>query len=217
MPRIRALLGAVLLAFAWLPVPSAYAQHDSGWFCGSLETGYGPFDYRSTPVKKREIVERYHFTTNVKTLTAGQSSTNIAADIAYTLHAFPNHPEALDAMARLGRKEGTTKPAGAKYTVECYFERALRFTSDDPQVRILYAHFLAVNKRRDEATKQLEAAVRAEPSSPYILYNLGLVYADVGDYDKSLSYAHKAYASGIELPGLRERLRNAGKWREPAR
>lgn len=214
MRRNKVALGAVMLGFAWLSAPNAHAQHDSGWFCGSLQAGYGPFDYRSTPYEKREIVERHHFTSNVKTLTAGQSA-SIGADIAYTLHAFPNHPEALDAMARLGRKQGTTQPRGARYTVECYFERALRFTPDDPQVRILYAHFLVGNKRKDEAARQLEAAVRTEPSSPYILYNLGLVFADVGDYDQSLSYAHKAYASGIELPGLRERLRKAGKWRDP--
>lgn len=216
MKASNAILGAVFLASAWLALPEAHAQRDPGWFCGTLEAGYGPFDYRTTPYEKREIVERFHFTQRVKTLSGGQTS-SIGADIAYTLHAFPNHPEALDAMARLGRRERTTHPRGARYTVECYFERAIRFAPDDPQVRILYAYFLVENKRKEEAQKQLAAAEQTQPSSPYLLYNLGLVYADVGDYEKSLSYAHKAYGSGMKLPGLRKRLQSAGKWRDAGR
>lgn len=194
--------------------PNVSAQVRQGWFCGSLETGYGPFDYRSTPYEKREIVERFHFTPNVKALTRGESTINIGADIAYTLHAFPNHPLALDAMARLGRKERSSRPKGAKYTVECYFERAIRFAPDDPQVRVLYAHYLISEKRRDEARRQLEAGEQTSDKSPALLYNLGLGFADVGDYEKSLRYAHRAYAAGIELPGLRGRLQRAGKWRD---
>lgn len=207
----------ILLASSWLALPEAHAQRDAGWFCGVLENHYGPFDYRTTPLQKREVVERFHFTPKVKTLASGETSSTPGHDIAYTLHAFPNHPEALAAMARLGRKENRTQPRGARYTVECYFERATRFAPNDPQVRILYADFLVRQKRGDEATKQLDVAANLEPSSPYILYNLGLVYAEVGDYDKSLTYAHKAYASGMQLPGLRERLQRAGKWRDAAR
>ena len=194
--------------------PNVSAQAQQGWFCGPLEAGYGPFDYRTTPYEKREVVERFHFTPSVKALTRGQSSGQVGGDIAYTLHAFPNHPAALDAMARLGRKERSPQPRGARYTVECYFERAIRFAPDDPQVRVLYAHYLVGEKRRDEARRQLEAGEQSPEKTAALLYNLGLGFADVGEYEKSLGYAHQAYAAGIELPGLRERLRRAGKWRD---
>lgn len=208
----RLLAGLAFAALALVTQPAA-GQAQQGWFCGPMETGYGPFDYRSTPYDKREIVERYHFTPQVRALTRGASS-SIGADIAYTLHAFPNHPIALDAMARLGRKLGTNQPHGARYTVECYFERAVRFTPDDPQVRILYAHYLVEKKRTKDAHQQLLMAERAEPTRADLLYNLGLGFSDVGEFDKSLDYAHRAYAAGIELPGLRNRLQRAGKWRD---
>lgn len=211
--QIRGAACSLALLLAGLS-PSVSAQEQQGWFCGSLENAYGPFDFRTTPYAKRQIVERYHFTPSVKALTRGESTSKIGGDIAYTLHAFPNHPAALDAMARLGRKERSSQPDGAKHTVECYFERAIRFAPDDPQVRVLYAHFLVGQKRRDEARKQLEAGEQTQDKSPALLYNLGLGFADVGNYEKSLRYAHQAYAAGIELPGLRERLRRAGKWRD---
>jgi hypothetical protein len=34
-------------------------------------------------------------------------------------------------------------------------------------------------------------------------------------FDKSLESAHRAYALGFPLPGLREKLKRAGKWQEP--
>jgi len=210
---LHALQAVLFVALASACAPG-FAQAQSGWFCGPLENGYGPFDYRSTPYDKREIVERFHFTPQVRSLSKGASTTKIGGDIGYTLHAFPNHPQALDAMARLGRKLNTGHPPGARYTVECYFERAIRFTPDDPQVRILYAHFLTQAKRTSEAKRQLILAEQAAPTRADLLYNLGLGFVDVGDFDKALAYAHRAYAAGIEIPGLRNRLKRAGQWRE---
>ena len=211
--RVHHLLAGLAFATLALVAQPADAQAQQGWFCGPLEAGYGPFDYRTTPYDKREVVERFHFTPQVRSLTRGASSTAIGGDIGYTLHSFPNHPVALDAMARLGRKLGTNQPRGARYTVECYFERAVRFAPDDPQVRILYAHYLSEKKRTKDARQQLLMAERTEPTRADLLYNLGLGFADVGDFEKSLDYAHRAYAAGIELPGLRNRLQRAGKWR----
>lgn len=204
------------LAFAALLILAqpAAAQVQQGWFCGSLDNAYGPFDYRTTPYEKRRLVEDFHFTPQVRALTGGASSTAIGGDIAYTLHVFPNHPVALDAMARLGRKLGSNRPPGAQYTIECYFERAVRHTPDDPQVRILYAHYLVEQKRTKDAREHLLIAERTEPTRTDLLYNLGLGFADVGDFEKSLDYAHRAYAKGVDLPGLRNRLQRAGKWRE---
>ena len=52
--------------------------------------------------------------------------------------------------------------------------------------------------------------------SPTLQYNLGLAYLDVKQYDEALSHAHRAYEMGVTLPGLRNRLKAAGQWREPA-
>jgi hypothetical protein len=38
---------------------------------------------------------------------------------------------------------------------------------------------------------------------------------DFGEPDRALEHAHRAYALGYPLPGLRNRLKRAGAWREP--
>lgn len=213
---------AVLACFLLLAVASpGFAQQpqpeplelEPGWFCGTLRNHFGPFDYRTAPPEQKNLVERFHFTPSVETLRKGNTG-YLGGDIGYTLHVFPNHPRALLAMARLGRKERTTKPRSAGYTVECYFERALRFAPDDALVKVLYASWLVGEKRVDDARAQLKQAEKLKPDEASILYNLGLVYADVGDYDKALGYAHRAYGAGIGLPGLRERLKRVGRWKE---
>lgn len=188
------------------PLPSAAG------LCGVLENAYGPFDFR-TDKHKLEIVERFHFTPQVETLQRGQSG-RLGSDIDYTLRAFPNHHRALYAMMRLAERTPAGQPKGARYPAECYFERAIRFRPDDAQVHALYAFYLSKQKRTDEARRQLEEAARLQPSDPQILYNIGLGYADLKDYGKSLEFAHKAYAAGIAFEGLRERLRAAGQWRD---
>ena len=74
--------------------------------CGDpFHNHFGPYDYRTATKAQRDIVESYHFTHAVETLQHGQSTTNIGADIAYTLRVFPNNPRALSAMAELARRE----------------------------------------------------------------------------------------------------------------
>ena len=48
-----------------------------------------------------------------------------------------------------------------------------------------------------------------------IHYNLGLALIEVGRVDDALMHAQLAYKAGFPLPGLREKLKRMGKWREP--
>ena len=210
---------ALLWMVTVLTSPLACAQDRTAFppsptgLCGPLENAFGPFDYRTAPAETRSTVERFHFTPQVETLRAGQSGT-LGDDLDYTLRAFPNHPRALLAIIRLGERGRTQRVPGATYPVECYLDRAIRFQPQDAQVRVLYAYFLTRNTRVNEAQQQLKAAESTSPTDPQILYNLGLAYLDLKEYDRALDYAHKAYASGISLPGLRDRLKRANQWRE---
>ncbi len=181
--------------------------------CGSLQNAYGPFDYRSDK-DKLAIVEAYHLTPNVINLTSPQSAGAVGGDLDYVLRAFPNHPIALMSMIKLGEKEKVIKPKGAKYGVECYFQRALRFRNDDTTVKMLYAAYLAKSGKRTEALAMLDEMVNAEEETANFYYNIGLIYFELKDYDKSLSYAQRAYALGFPLPGLRDKLKRAGKWKD---
>lgn len=179
--------------------------------CGKLANGYGPFDFR-TDKTELPVVEYHHLTAVVLNLVSGQTGVYPGGDLDYTLRAFPNHPTALMAMLRLGDKTQMDRPKGARYSVECYLYRAWRFREDDPTVRMIYATYLAKRGRSAEALAHLQDAVAMGEESANLNYNMGLVYADLKKYDEALVYAHKAYSQGFPLPGLRDKLKKAGKW-----
>jgi hypothetical protein len=209
---LRSLILVLALFVATVP---SYAQEDGGP-CGPLSAGhYGPFDYRTAHQTQRSIVENAHF--RPETFSKLQGITGQpGGDINYTLRAFPNHHRALDAMMRLAEREGRDPPARAMYTVECYFERAIRFRRDDLVVRMQYANYLLRKKRPNEAVAQLDFVTRMASDNPMTHFNAGLLYADAQVWDKALAQAHRAAALGFPRQDLQQRLREAGKWAEPA-
>lgn len=211
-PRIASILSAIALGI--LQSVGAFAQESTPSPCGSFQQGYGPFDYRTTPPEQRRIVESNHFTRSVETLRAGNTG-SLGADIGYTLSVFPNHPRALLAMSNLASRTQTAKPTGAKWSIDCYFERAIRWQPDDPFVRLVYGIHLTRAGKKDAAREQLDVAERNAVDEGGFHYNLGLAFLDIGDADRALVHAWRAYETGYDLPGLRRRLEKIGKWREP--
>jgi len=179
--------------------------------CGPLANAYGPYDYRTNKAEL-VVVENFHFTPDIEQL----KSSTAGANLEYTLRASPNHHRALLAMSNLAIRDKTQRPAGARgYTIDCYFERAMRFAGDDGVVRIIYGIYLFRTGKKQESATVLEEARRFEPANSNLEYNLGLVYLDLTNYPKALESAHKAYALGAQLPGLRNKLKAAGVWKEP--
>lgn len=200
----------VSLALALLACRAIYADEID---CGQLtSTTFGPFDYRTADKKTRDMVESVHFTPPVESLRRGSTSAFVADDLSYTLAVFPNHPRALFAMATLAHRLKTAKPPGSRQTIDCWFDRAVRFQPDDGQVRLVYGIALLRDGKRKDAIQQLETSVALLGDDANAYYNLGLAYFDEKDYEKSLGYAKKAYAAGFTLPGLRKKLEQAGKW-----
>lgn len=186
---------------------------------------YGPFDY-TDPIDFRErlpIVEGAHFTPNVESLRGGGSDAGsnnpkaAAGDLNYTLRAFPNHHRALAAMIRLSFKENNPKPPGAKYTIECWLDRAVRWRPEDGAARMLYGNYLshAKVKRYDDALaqyKKAEELLKNQKTVGNLYYNMGLLYFNKKDYVKARDFANKAYDRGFPLSGLKEMLIRIGKW-----
>ncbi|MET3133186.1 Tfp pilus assembly protein PilF [Oxalobacteraceae bacterium GrIS 1.11] len=162
-----------------------------------------------------DSVEKFHFSKTVESLAHGQTG-SLGSDIAYTLEHFPNHHRALASMAKLGLRDKAPRPVGAHFTVDCYFERAIRFKPDDATVRMLYGSYLLAGGQSDAALVQLREALRGEPDNPTINYNLGLMYAKTKDYAQARVHARKAYEQGFPLPGLKNKLLAAGQWQELA-
>ena len=197
---------AALGAFA----PEAHAQ---GSGCGPIANAFGPFDYRTEKGNSLYLVESAHFTPAVEALIRGNAG-YLGGDLDYTLRAFPNHHRALMSVMRYGEKTKSPQPPNLRYTVECYFVRALQFKPDDTIARLIYATFLGKNARVPEALQQLEQVSKLAQDNAFTHYNTGLVYFDLKQYDRALEQAHKAYALGFPQPELRDQLKAAGKWKD---
>jgi tetratricopeptide (TPR) repeat protein len=200
----------VVALFLLTPFSGAAQAFDD---CGDLRTHYGPYDYW-VDKDKLGIVESYHFTPDVENLRSG-STGYVGSDLDYTLHAFPNHPRALLAMVRLGERKHTDRPKGARLTVYCYLERAIRFRPQDAWANMIMAMYLAKHKRGAEALPYLRVAGESAADNANLQYDIGLVYCDLGRFDDALKHARIAYRLKFPLPGLKEKLVKAGKWKEP--
>lgn len=188
-------------------------------FCGDpFSNHFGPFDYRTATAKQRRAVESVHYTAEIQRMLSG-NTTSVGGDLAYTLRVFPNHHGALKTMADWSIRSKSNPAAGARYTVECWFDRGLRFRPDDSMVKMLFGIYQLQIGKAGEAVAQLEAARKGEvgPPDANLHYNLGLAYLKLGRFSEALENAHLAYGLGFPLPGLKNQLVRAGKWREPTR
>lgn len=205
-------LTVVLVMCPALLVVPAVAQAATA--CGGFRTqGYGPFDYR-TRKDKLAMVEGFHFTPEVEMLIRGKSSADIGEDIDYTLDVFPNHHRALVSMMRLVERTKLPQPPGAHYTMDCYFDRAMRYAPTDEVARLLYANYLVKANRNGEAQVQLDRVEVLAEDNAFTHFNLGLVYLEMKDYDKALIQAHLAQSLGLPKTELMDALKKDGRWRD---
>lgn len=192
----------------------AHAQSGEA-VCGSLKHAYGPYDYRTASPSVLANVEDFHFKPYVENLTGSQTGLTPANDISYTLKVFPNHHRALMSMMKYVLREKNEKPPEAVWSMHCWFDRAERFQPDDAMVKVIHGLYLIQTGKPADAITKLEQARELDSNNANVHYNLGLAYFDLKKFDQALESAHVAYAQGFPLPGLRDKLRRAGKWSDP--
>ncbi len=215
----------LLLIFSAVSVNKAVAQYghrsdrQAPWVGETLDgracTGgearnYGPFDY----VTNRDMlwrVDNNHFSPQVEQLIRGDTTAHPMGDVVYTLVRFPNHHRALYTAVRFSLGESSHGSLD-RYPAECYLQRAVNFSPNDSVPYMLYGLYLHRLGHLEQSLEKYEAAKALAPNDANLLYNLGLVHYDNGDYEKSYQYAVEAYNRGIEFPGLRRRLQEAGHW-----
>jgi Flp pilus assembly protein TadD len=134
----------------------------------------------------------------------------IEGDLDYTLRAFPNHPRALWSMARLHIREKTTHLAGATYSIDCWFDRAMRFSPTDPTVRYIYGMYLHRSGEIESALEQYKVALQLNDDNAEVHYNIALLYLERNELELATTHARRAYSMGFPLPGLKRKLREKG-------
>ncbi len=157
-------------------------------------------------------VEQHHFDADTENLTHGITG-SVGADLDFLVRYSPNHHRGLTALVRLALKDKTPQPSLVKEPVECYLLRALEFKPTDVEVMKIYATYLSRLGRGNEALSWFERAEKLAPDDAVLAYNMGLLLADRRDFERARMYAQKAYAGGVDLPGLRDKLAKQGQWR----
>jgi tetratricopeptide (TPR) repeat protein len=191
---------------------SAYA------FCGQpLEANaFGrPIDYNNPADHEHHtIVERHHFSREVEMLTHGLTAESPVGDLAYVLRQIPNHYRARMSMSTFQLKNGYQQDYEFSfiYTADCYFRRALNFTSEDPVLHLIYGIHLHRAGMLEQALTEYEIAEKLGPPNAELQYNLGLLNVDLKRYDAAREHAKKAYELGYPLHGLKARLDRLGEW-----
>ena len=198
-----------LLALGVLTTQQAHAAVE----CGEFTYGKERLDYTAAEDRPRiRQIEGNHFAQNWENLGRGVTGLAPGGDIDFVVRASPNHHRGLAALVRLSLRDKTPQPNGVKIPVECYLLRALEFTPADAEVQKIYATYLARLGRTAEALTWFEQAEKLSPDDAVIAYNLGLLLTEKRDFERARMYAQKAYAGGVQLPGLREKLARQGQW-----
>jgi hypothetical protein len=184
--------------------------------CGPVPDEHVQWDYRRATQRQRAEVEGAHFAPQTEALIAGKRG-YLGGDMHYTLSASPNHHRALVALSLWSERLRRPQAPHMRYPIECYFDRAIRFASDDQVVRMLYGRYLSKQHGREAAAvAQLEKAVELAADNPFTQFNVGMIYFEMKRYDEALSHAHRAMALGMDRPDLKQNLVTAGKWVDPA-
>ena len=182
---------------------------------GSDPKLFGPYDY-NLDEDKLGVVQRAHFTPETEALMSGGAGVYPAGGINYTLTVIPNHHRALNAAIRLhfelkSRAASVSPEEALRSPVECYLQRAIKYSPRDATVHMLYAMYLHRSQMLEPAITEYKIALQIQPHSPNIEYNYALALVDAGDYETARKISDRLYASGFPLPGLKNKLANVSR------
>jgi len=215
-------LGSLLIAAAILVAsPFAHSEDKAPWVgetldgekCTGNNIGFGPHDYlrRAQLPDELQVVENRHFTPEIERLEASVSSSAIN-DIAYTVMAWPNHHRALHSAMKY-RMILWEWPDDARVPpAECQLQRAIEFSPGDPVPYMMYGTLLHKAKQHEKALLSYRAALKLRPDDILTQYNMGLTLVELQQYEEAVKMAKAAYAAGMPLPGLKNKLIAAGQW-----
>lgn len=182
--------------------------------------GYGPFDYSKRgeidPIHLK-LVEGAHFKPDVENLLEGEHRSGFGSawpDLDYTLRAWPNHPRALLSIIRFQLKINrkltkVTIPIPA----ECYLNRAIHFSPEDPAPYALYGYYMHKLGHLDKADTFYKKATELAPENAKFAYSYSFLLIDMKRYDEALTFAKIAYSHRRTPQALKNKLEKLGVWK----
>ncbi len=134
-------------------------------------------------------------------------------EVTYTFARIPPtspiYPQVAVTLAQVYDQLGRSKEA-----IEL-MQQTIEQRPDDARAYLGLAMLYRANKDLERARDTLLAGDKAvEQRSIELHYSLGLIYFELGDMDEALEYGRKAYAKNYPLPGLQQKLRQAGVWHD---
>ena len=215
------------LARETIPPPPPWDKTKPPWV-GTMLTGgactgdqqpFGPYDYRQRNKFDMELhaVESFHFTPNVENMTGGVGSSYLD-DVDYTLLTWPNHHRALHSVLRYRLEHrGPWPPDSQGSPAECYLQRAINFSPNDPIPYMLHGILLHQFKQYDKALTSYRKASRLLPDDMITQYNMGLTLVALKKYKEAEQVAKTVYSTGFPLQALKNQLAAAGHWQAEPR
>ena len=153
------------------------------------------------------LVEQHHIEPGVRKMRAG-SYGFARDDFEFILRYFPNHPRVLALYSELCDVRWK-KPL---CDTDLFFRKAIEVNERVPETFIINGVHLQRVNRLPEAIESYKRAIALDPASGNAHYNLGLIYVEQKQFELANRHAQLAYALGIQFPGLRDKLTQAGQW-----
>jgi tetratricopeptide (TPR) repeat protein len=166
---------------------------------------YSYYDRSTAAVRRLRNVEGHHMGKAVEHLEAERWDLAMR-ECDFMLRYFPDHPRALYLLSTASIKAKTPERA------EPYFQAAFDLFPESATSHSVHGIFLHKRGKLSAAIKAYRDSLALDPGSAETHYNLGLSYMERGEYELANRHAQAAYSLGYPLPGLRDKLRSAGKW-----
>ncbi len=151
-------------------------------------------------------VEKYHLAPGQDKLMHGRYSYAMA-DARFMLAYFPNNPNAL----KLAMEIALQWPEH-NMEAEPYFEKAIDAYPQHSETYLIYGVYLHRLGKIEDAAAKYKKAIEQDSRSAEAYYNLGLALVALDRFDEANVAAHKAYALGHPLPGLKNELKSHDAW-----
>jgi tetratricopeptide (TPR) repeat protein len=193
--RTIALLGGALLGIAPSLATSAVdVNRANDYYANKGSAAVANVEYNHLGPCEKRLAERNY----LKTLD----------ECGFILKIFPNHPTAL-----LLTTDACSQWKSPKCMLNDMFERAVAINPKAAQTFVVQGIYLHRTKQYEQAIQSFSYALKLDPNSMNAHYNVALTYFETKQFDLANEHAQKAYSLGATLPGLRERLTQAGYWK----